>query len=46
MPSVKKKGKYGKYSVEVDIGKYSIWYMKGIWKLQNELADSRINWFM
>ena len=42
----KKKGKYGKYKVEVHSGKYSIWYIKGIWKLQIELADSRINWLM
>ena len=42
--SVKTEGKYGNESVEVHSGKWSIWYMKGIWKLQYELADSRINW--
>ena len=31
----KKKVKYGKYGMEAHSGKYSIWYMKGIWKLQH-----------
>ena len=43
MPSVKRKGKYGKFSVGIHSGKSSIWYVKRIWKLQYELADSRIN---
>ena len=41
----KKKGKHGKFSVEVHNGKYSTQYMKRIWKLQNEFADARINCF-
>ena len=32
-----------KYTVESIV--YGIWYIKGIWKLQYELDDSRINWF-
>ena len=43
--SIKKKGKQGKYSVEVNNGKYSTEYMKRIWKLQYECANARINCF-
>ena len=42
---IKKKGKHGKYSVEVHNGKYStwkVWCMKRIWKLHD---DARINCF-
>ena len=33
------------YSVEVHKRKYSTQYMKRIWKLRDELSDSRIKWF-
>ena len=42
---IKEKRKHGKYSVEVYSGKYSTQYMRIIWILQCEFADSRINWF-
>ena len=31
--------------MEVDNGKYNTQYMKGIWILQHEFADARINCF-
>ena len=44
--SMKKKEKYGKYSVEVPNEKYNAYYMESVSKLQYEFADVRINCFM
>ena len=43
--SITRKRNMIKCSVEVHSGKYSAYYMKGIWKLQYEFADARINCF-
>ena len=30
--SIKKKGKHGTYNIKINIGRYNVWYMKGIRK--------------
>ena len=45
LQSIKKLEKHGKYSVEVHNGKYSTEYVKSVWKLQYEFADTRMNCF-
>ena len=41
---IKKKRKYGRYNAIINVGNYSAWCMKMIWKWQCEFADSKINW--
>ena len=45
LQSIKKLEKHGKYSVEVHNEKYSTDYVKSVWKLQYEFADTRMNCF-
>ena len=40
---IKKKGKHGTYNLKVNVGKYSVWYMKKMWKWQCEFAESLLN---
>ena len=40
--SIKKK--YGTYNAKINVGKYTAWYMKRIWKYQYEFADGKIKW--
>ena len=50
LPSVKKKGIHEIYwmksAVDVYSGECSAWYMKKIWKLQHQFADTKPNWFL
>ena len=40
---IRKKGKHGTYNLKVNVGNYSVWYMKKMWKWQCEFAGSLLN---
>ena len=39
----KKKGKHVEYSVQIHRGKYSVWYIKKLWKSHCEFAEFKVN---